>query len=306
MRQAACILLLALTSGCGSSTGSGIVPARFNGSYPIKVVCTTGMVADLVRNVGGPHVEVSFLITGDPHLYKATVSDQSTLNRADLVFYSGMGLEGKISDTLVRLAARKPTFPVTDGLPEERKREAGDGHYDPHVWFDVELWGLAAQHVGDVLAGFDPRHADDYRSRTAAYRAELARLHAECRQRLADIPRSQRVLVTAHDAFEYFGQAYDIEVRAVQGISTESEAGVKEVNDLVDFLTRRRIKAVFVESTVNPRNVQALVEGCRARGHAVEIGGELYSDALGEPGTPAGTYIGMVRHNVDTIVGALK
>lgn len=308
LRMTGIALGLALCGGCGpNSAGTGLVAVQYHGPYPIKVVCTTGMVADIVRHVGGPHVEVSFLINGDPHLFESSLSDQSALNRADIDFYSGMGLEGKMADTLSRLAARRPTFAVTNGLPDDRKLSAAHGHVDPHVWFDVALWSLAVQYVGDVMVQFDPPHADDYRRNTAAYREELAQLHAECKQRLAAIPRPQRVLVTAHDAFEYFGKAYDIEVKAIQGISTESEAGVKEINALVDFIVERKIKAVFVESTVSPRNIEALREGCRARGHEVAQGGELFSDAMSDkPGTPEATYAGMVRHNVETIVKALK
>jgi manganese/zinc/iron transport system substrate-binding protein len=270
-----------------------------------KVICTTGMIADMVEHIGGPHVRVETLINGDPHLFKPSASEIANLNRADLVFYSGLHLEGKMGDILERLQERKPTHAVTAGIPQDRILSVGEGHHDPHVWFDVELWSLAAQHVGDTLAQSDPAHAADYQKNTQAYRAELARLHEECKEKLASIPSNQRALVTAHDAFSYFGRAYGLEVRAVQGISTETEAGVKEINELVGFISQRKIKAIFFESTVNKRNVEALIEGCKARGHQVEIGGELFSDAMGEPGTPEGTYVGMVRHNVDTIVKAL-
>jgi manganese/zinc/iron transport system substrate-binding protein len=174
------------------------------------------------------------------------------------------------------------------------------------LWFDVSLWSEAVSVVADALAEFDPANAAEYRERAAKYRAELAALHEESKSRIAEIPKERRVLVTAHDAFSYFGRAYDMEVRAIQGISTESEAGLKEVNELVDFIAERKIKAVFVETSVSDRNIKALVEGCKAKGHEVAIGGELYSDAMGEPGTPEGTYAGMVRRNVDTIVNALQ
>jgi manganese/zinc/iron transport system substrate-binding protein len=174
------------------------------------------------------------------------------------------------------------------------------------VWFDVSLWQLAAQRVVELLAKFDPAHAATYRRQGARYLSELSELEAYVRQRVDEVPPAQRVLVTAHDAFHYFGRAYGLELKPIQGISTESEASVRTINELVSFLVERQVKAVFVETSVNERNVLALVEGCRARGHEVKIGGEIFSDAMGKAGTPEGTYTGMVRYNVDVIVEALK
>jgi manganese/zinc/iron transport system substrate-binding protein len=184
--------------------------------------------------------------------------------------------------------------------------ETTDGAHDPHVWFDVSLWRRCVDVVRDSLVRFDPKHGDEYKARAAEYAAKLESLHSEVKSQLAEIPANRRVLVTAHDAFRYFGRAYEVEVLGIQGISTDSEAGVKEINTLVDLLVDRKIKAVFVESSVSERNVKALVEGCQARGHEVKIGGELFSDAMGRPGTEEGTYPGMVRHNVNTIVNALQ
>ncbi len=305
---ALCLLLL---TGCGGSeaTKSGLRPERaFQGNYPIKVAATTGMVADLVRQVGGEQVAVTQLMGAgvDPHLYKASTADVKLLSNADLIFYSGTHLEGKMSDVFVRLARTKPTFAVTEGIDPRLILETEQGAYDPHLWFDVSLWSQAAGVVRDAFAEFDPAHASLYRERAGRYQKELADLHEYARKEIGRIPREQRVLVTAHDAFRYFGRAYDIEVRGIQGISTENEAAVKHVNELVEFLTRRKIKAVFVETSVSERNITSLIEGCSARGHKVEKGGELYSDAMGEEGTPEGTYPGMIRHNVDTIVKALK
>ena len=284
------------------------VEKTYAGGYPITVVCTTGMVADLVRHVGGDKVKVTQLMGDgvDPHLYKASPGDVNTLNGADAIFYSGLHLEGKMADVFVRMARKKPTFAVTEYIPENKVLDNTEGAFDPHLWFDVSLWREAAGVVRDALKAFDPKHADEYQSRSDAYQAELAKLHDYARTRLATIPKDRRVLVTAHDAFRYFGRAYDVEVKGIQGISTESEAGVKEVNELVTFLVERKVKAVFVESSVSDKNVRALLEGCKARGHAVVIGGELFSDAMGKDGTPEGTYVGMVRHNVDTIVKALQ
>ncbi len=307
-------LAVASLAGCDRATNGAHSPTAaadertFAGSYPIKVVCTTGMVADLVRNVGGERVQVTQLMGPgvDPHLYKASTGDVSTLTSADIVFYSGLHLEGKMGDVLLRMARNKPTFAVTEAVDENLVLETEDGAFDPHLWFDVSLWRKSLDVVRDALVKFDPKHAAEYQTRATEYGQQLDALHAEAKAALADIPRERRVLITAHDAFRYFGRAYEVEVRGIQGISTDSEAGVKEINNLVDFIVKNKIKAVFVETSVSDRNMKALVEGCRAQEHEVVIGGELFSDAMGKPGTPEGTYLGMVRHNVQTIAGALK
>lgn len=297
------------SNGSGShAPAAGGSPGTYSGSYPIRVVCTTGMVGDVVRNVGGKHVEVEWLMGPrvDPHLYKAAPGDISRLSQADVIFYSGLHLEGKMADVFERLAQRQPAYAFGEWLPPEKLLTVGGELVDPHAWFDVALWSETVGGVERALCDFDPPHADGFKKNAADYRRQLAELDAEIRTELATIPEQQRVLVTAHDAFHYFGRAYGIDVRAIQGISTESEAGVNEINELVEFLVSRKIKAVFVESSVNPRNVEALVEGCKQRGHDVAIGGQLFSDALGDKGTAAETYIGMVRQNVQTIVEALK
>ena len=317
------VLLSALLSGCSQGKGNagdaqveedakrGVSSARVfkhSGTYPLGAVCTTGMVADLVRNIGGEKVNVLQLMGEgvDPHLYRPSPEDGSRLSRADVIFYSGLHLEGQFAAVLSRLAQSKPTFPVTAGIEEEKLLEVADGYFDPHVWFDVSLWSEAAQYVGDALVQFDPANTDEYREPTQTYRQRLAELHDEVKERIAAIPTERRVLVTAHDAFHYFGRAYDIEVVAIQGVSTESEASVRKINELVDLVVTRRIPAVFVESSVSDRSMQALIDACAARGHEVRQGGELFSDAMGAPGTPEGTYEGMVRHNVQTIVEALR
>ncbi|HYT95239.1 MAG TPA: zinc ABC transporter substrate-binding protein [Gemmataceae bacterium] len=294
---AAGLLLLGL-AGCGS-----------NDTDPrTKVVCTTGMVADFVRNIGGVRVRVTQLMGEgvDPHRYKASIGDVHKLNGADIVFYSGLHLEGKMGDIFERTAARRPTYAVAEGIDTKYRLQDEQRATDPHLWFDVSLWSQGASVVRDALMKFDPANASEYKARADAYQAELAKLHEYARAQLALIPKDRRVLVTAHDAFQYFGRAYDIEVKGIQGISTETEAGLKDINDLVEFIVQRKVKAVFVETSVNERNMRALLEGCQAKGHQVVIGGELFSDAMGKDGTPEGTYVGMVRHNVDTIVKALK
>lgn len=292
-------------SGGPSTTN---VSHKFTGQHPIQIVCTTGMVADLARNVGGKHVEVKALMGAgvDPHLYKASPGDLSLMSNADVVFYSGLHLEGKMTEVFDNLAREKPAIAVAEGIDQEKILGAEGGAHDPHVWFDVSLWSQAAGTVRDALIVFDSANADDYKANAAAYQDRLAKLHEEATAKILTIPKEQRVMVTAHDAFRYFGRAYDIEVRGIQGISTDSEAGVKQINDLVAFLTERKIKAVFVETSVSDQNIRSLLEGAAASGHKVVIGGELYSDAMGKEGTEEGTYEGMVRHNVDTIVKALK
>ena len=310
-----CLILAGVcVGGCMQATAptAGPITAEtlkpFTGKHPIRVVCTTGMVADVLRNVGGPHVEVKQLMGAgvDPHLYKVSPDDMAQMKRADLIFYSGLHLEGKMTDQFESMSHRKPTFALTVQLAADRILKSDSGFPDPHVWFDVGLWSETVEFARDVLVRLDPPHAGDYNEAAKTYREELGQLDAECREKLASIPEQQRVLVTAHDAFHYFGRAYDVEVKAIQGVSTASEAGVRQINDLVSFLVERKIKAVFVETSVSERNIRALVEGCQQAGHTVEVGGELFSDAMGDPGTPAGTYTGMVRHNVDTIVKALK
>jgi manganese/zinc/iron transport system substrate-binding protein len=296
--------------GGGSYAGRKLsVPHTHKGTMPIKVVATTGMVADAVRNVGGDLVRVEQLMGEDvdPHLYKVTSADVTKLNSADAIFYSGLHLEGKMTDTLESFGRKKPTFAVTEYLPPKLILTDEHQHPDPHVWFDVAAWSEVAGVVGDALAMYDPANAATYKKQTESYRAELMKLHEETKKRISEVePKEKRVLITSHDAFRYFGRAYDIEVKGLQGISTDGEAGVGDVNRLVDFIVARKVKAVFVETSVNQRNMKSLQEGCKARGHDVVLGGELYSDAMGKEGTPEGTYIGMIRANVDTIVKALK
>lgn len=292
-----------LLVGCGGG-GSGTDGSK------LQVVCTTGMVADLVRQVGGDGVQVTTLMREgvDPHLYKPTPSDITALSRADLIFYSGRNLEGKMGEVLGRMARMKPTCAVADAIPTDRLLDGDEGHHDPHLWFDVALWSQGLKPVQEELARKLPRQAATFEANAEKYRQELLELDGWARKELAQIPKQRRVLVTAHDAFRYFGRAYEVEVRGIQGISTESEAGLSTVNELVAFLKQRQVPAVFVESSVSEKNVRALIEGCASPPMplTLKVGGELYSDAMGAEGTPEGTYEGMVRHNVRTIVEALR
>jgi manganese/zinc/iron transport system substrate-binding protein len=298
------LLLTVLLSAC-SSSDTGIANRK------IRVTTTVGMVADMVKNVGGDRVVVTSLMGPgvDPHLYKASEGDIARLSEADIIFYNGLVLEGKMGEILEKIRERgKPVIAIAESLDRSLLRTPPEfqGHPDPHVWFDVGLWAKTIDAVSSGLGQLDPAGSAVYDSNAVSYRAQLEGLHQECLEQLATIPQEGRVLVTAHDAFGYFGRAYDVEVVGLQGISTSSEYGLKDVQRLVDLITARSVKAVFVESSVPTRSIEAVVEGCRAKRWDVKIGGQLFSDAMGAEGTPEGTYIGMVRHNVHVIVEALK
>lgn len=303
--QAALLVgLWLLATGCGGSADQAAPNGR------LRVACTTGMVADLARNVGGERVEVDCLMGPgvDPHYYKASQGDLERLSRAGVILYNGLFLEGKMEEIFGKMARERRVVAVAAELPQSqlRKPPEFEGHYDPHVWFDVSLWRQTIPTVVAALAAADPAGAEVYQARGAAYAARLDTLHQWVQQELAAITPAQRVLVTAHDAFGYFGRAYGVEVVGLQGVSTVAEYGVNDLNRLVDLIVARRLKAIFVESSVPQRSINAVREGCQGRGHQVQIGGTLYSDAMGESGSGADTYEGMVRANVHTIVAALK
>jgi manganese/zinc/iron transport system substrate-binding protein len=299
----AVVLAAAVGAGCG---GGPVVSAP----GPLKVVATTTIVADLVETIGGEDVALEALMGPgvDPHLYKPSAGDVWRLSSARAVFYSGLHLEGKMGEVFAETNRRGvTTVAVADCIPEQEliTAEGIGGVHDPHVWFDVLLWSHAAECVRDALADLDPDHAAAYERRADAYRAELAALDAWARERAAALPADRRVLVTAHDAFAYFGRAYGFEVRGLMGVSTAAEAAAADVQGLAELIAERRIPAIFVESSVSPRFIRALREAVAARGFAVAIGGSLYSDALGDTSGPAATYPGMVRSNIETIVAAL-
>jgi manganese/zinc/iron transport system substrate-binding protein len=303
-KNLASLLVLLLPLGCAAPAGEG---PRENG--PLRVVATTGMIGDIASRVGGPQVAVTTLMGPgvDPHLYKASESDVRTLADADLILYNGLHLEGKMGDVLVKMARTRPVLAVTEDLPREALREPPEflGQYDPHVWFDVSLWAQTAAPIAREMARLDPPNAKAYAERSAALAAELQELDGWVRERIATIPERQRVLVTAHDAFGYFGRRYGMRVVGLQGISTLAEAGLADVERVVAEILTARVPAIFVESSVPRKSIEAVQAAVGARGFTVAIGGQLYSDALG-PAGPAGTYAGMVRANVDTIVSALS
>ena len=275
----------------------------------IDVVATTGMIADAARQVGGDLVTVKALMGAgvDPHAYRQTRTDIVALTRGDLVLWHGLYLEAQMEELLLQLSGRGNVVAVGEAVPQDLRiaHEDYDGRFDPHVWMVPELWAHVVRGVEQALAQTVPDHAEAFAANAAGHLAELDRLGAYARTSLATVPEPARVLLSAHDAFGYFGQGYGYEVIGIQGISTESEAGLDWIKTLVDMLVSRQIGAVFVESSVSDRNIRALIEGAAAQGHEVRIGGELFSDAMGEPDTYEGTYIGMIDHNVTTITGAL-
>lgn len=298
------IILVWVAAGCSNSTNA----ATASDARP-QVVTTIGMLTDIVQIVGGEHIQVRGLMGAgvDPHLYVASEGDVEALQNADIIFYNGLFLEAQMDSILKQLGERKRVVAVGETIDEGLLLPwaAYADEYDPHIWFDVQLWMKAVEAVRDTLVEADSANAEQYRSNAARYLQELAELDEYVKAEAARLPAEQRVLITAHDAFHYFGRAYGFEVRGLQGISTASEAGAADVRSLADFITERQIHAIFVESSVPVRNVEALQAAVRSRGRDVVIGGELFSDAMGNPGTPEGTYAGMVRHNIDTIVGAL-
>ena len=294
-------------AGCGPAEGGASGPIA---ERQVNVVATTSMIADLAREIGGDRVAVEGLMGPgvDPHLYRPRESDVARLVGADIVLYNGLELEGKMGEVLEQVEGRGIVAePVAEGIDEGSLLAPPEfeGAFDPHVWMDVTLWKRVSTAVADALVALDPTHAETYTANAVAYQTRLDSLDAWVRQRVAAVPEDRRVLVTAHDAFNYFGEAYGFEVRGLQGLSTATEAGTADVRDLAAFVAERRIPALFVESSVSPRNIEAVQQAVRARGFDVAIGGNLFSDALGDPGTPEGTYEGMIRHNVSTIVGAL-
>jgi len=311
------LLLLLLVPSCNKADSHSHALTKpeikvYRGEYPINVLCTTGQVAEMVRRIGGEHLKVGALMDHgvDPHMFKPLFDDVEKLSKADAIFYNGLHLEGRMADVFVQYARKKPTFAVTEGLvsrKDKRLREPPEfaGMYDPHVWHDVAMWSDCVHDVAGVLSKLDPPHAEEYDKNAHVYMNELAELHQHCRDEIAKIPDQNRVLVTAHDAFGYFGEAYGIEVVGLKGISSEDEIDLAHQEEVQKMLIKRKIPAVFVESTINTRAIEALIEPCKAAGWDLQNGGELYSDALGVAGSEASSYTGMIRHNVKTIVEAL-
>ena len=299
----------ALLGGLFAAPVAVALTDRLAAAAPLSVVATTGMIADAARRVGGDRIVVKGLMGPgvDPHGYRQTRDDVAAMARADVILRHGLRLEAQLERLFADLAARKPVVAVAGALDPAQllADEAYPDQFDPHVWMDPALWAQVAGVVRDALAAADPAGADVYAANAAAWAGEIAALGAYAAETLATVPESTRVLVTAHDAFGYFGRAFAFDVEGVQGISTEAEAGLRRIEALVALLVDRRVPAVFIESSVSERNVRALVEGAAARGWAVRVGAELFSDAMGPEGTYEGTWIGMMDHNVTAIARAL-
>ncbi|HSV31567.1 MAG TPA: zinc ABC transporter substrate-binding protein [Atribacteraceae bacterium] len=310
MKQAVMLKLGLVLTIIGSLLITGLLNRVSAQTAPtLNVVTTTGMLADAVRNVGQERVTVTALMGPgiDPHLYRASEGDVRRLAQADVIFYNGLLLEARIADVLGRMSDRVTTVAVGEAIDPSLllTDEVYEEQHDPHIWFDVSLWGHVVDVIGQTLIAKDPDNASFYRSNMEEYLDTLNELHRHVMTQAEKIPPRQRVLITAHDAFGYFGRAYGFSVRGLQGISTEAEAGIRDVQDLATFITEHQIPAIFIESTVPVRNIEAVQAAVLSMGFEVAIGGELYSDAMGSEGTPEGTYVGMVRYNIDTIVTAL-
>ncbi len=298
----ALLLLVGFLAACGTEAAGG-------DDERLRVVATIGMITDAAQRIGGDRVDVVGLMGPgvDPHLYKARESDVRRLYRADLVLYNGLHLEAKLTDVLADMRGGAHTVAVAEAVDAALllRPPEFEGAYDPHIWFDVSLWMVAVGRVRDALVERDSAGAELYRENAARYLTELEELHDYVRAQAVRLPEERRVLITAHDAFNYFGRAYGFQVRGLQGISTATEAGTADVRELAAFIVARRIPAIFVETSVPRRTIEAVQAAVRSRGFDVRIGGELFSDAMGTPGTPVDNYIGMVRHNIDTIVESL-
>jgi len=268
------------------------------------------MITDAVRNVVGDRAIVQGLMAPgvDPHLYKITASDTHKLANADIIFYNGLHLEGKMSAVLHKISRTKPVHAIAADIPLDRLIKVDPEHdiFDPHIWFDVSLWNLAVQKIARVMIEVDPKNKTIYEANSYAYQKKLEELHEWTKGQIASIPAQRRILITAHDAFGYFGQAYKIEVIGLQGISTAAEYGIQDVERIVNLLIAKQIPAIFVETSVSSKAMEAVIQGCASRNARITIGGNLFSDAMGTENTPEGNYIGMVRHNVLQIATALK
>lgn len=307
------VIAALLAAGCGATGEKEGVASDGGADAALQVATTTNFITDTVAQVGGDRVSVTGLMGPgvDPHLYKASAGDVETLRDADAIFYGGLYLEGKMAEVLGELSEQVPSVAVSEAIPERRllappANAAPEEEYDPHVWFDPASWAYAVEVVRDELSELDPAGAAAYRRNAERLLAEMRELEREGRAAFEGVPERRRLLVTSHDAFEYFGRAFGLDVFAIQGISTADEATTADVDRIAALVAERDVPSVFVESSVPKQTIEAVIAAARERGHEVEIGGELFSDAAGEEGTPEGTYPGMVRHNIETISEGLE
>lgn len=303
MKKLITLCLIVILASCNNKPKKG--------SGKLKVVTTTTMITDLVKNIGGDKIEVQGLMGSgvDPHLYKASEGDVSKLFNSDIIVYNGLHLEGKLEDVFEKMKHQNKKIIVAANAIDKSKliqSENFASSYDPHIWFNINNWIKMAQYVSDKLTELDPKNKEAYKENTNSYLEKLKKLNSEISEKINELPTEKRILVTAHDAFNYFGKQHQFNVVGLQGLSTATEAGVKDVQRLAKFIIDSNIKAIFIETSIPKRTIEALQAAVKAQNHNVEIGGTLYSDALGEPETEEGTYIGMYKANVRTIVDALK
>ena len=308
-------VLLTCFAACNGDKTAEKTDNQANTDKKIKIVATTSMLEDAVKNVVQDKADIQSLMGAgvDPHLYKATQSDLGKLSKADIIFYHGLYFEGKMEDILLKMAKNKTVVATADGIDKtkllhsvEKDPENPNHNYDPHVWFDVTIWMQNVEKITVTMMEKDPENASFYRKNAAAYLTKLEELHEKCKEQINTIPKKPKLMITSHDAFEYFSKAYDIEVKGLQGISTVAEYGLKDITNMVDLIVERGVKAVFIESSMSSKSLEAVIAGCKQKGHEVKIAGTLFADGIGEEGTPEGTYIGMIEYNIKTISEALK
>ncbi len=304
---AAILGLMLVLSACASGEAKQNGAASEQQGKKIRVVTTIGQIAEPISVIGGDRVEVLSLMGPgvDPHLYNATQGDIKKLDSGDVIFYSGLHLEGNMTEIFEQIGKNKPVLAIADAIPKDRLLQDDTQATDPHVWFDIDLWKTSLDSAVEELKSLSPTDADYFEENKQKYFVQLDELKAEAKDKLGQIPEEQRVMVTAHDAFGYFGRMHGLEVVGLQGLSTEDEIGLSDINGTIDLLLEHKVPAVFVESSVNPASINAVIEGAAKKGLDIKLGGELFSDAMGETGTTEGTYIGMYRHNVETIYHAL-
>ncbi|NGP44793.1 zinc ABC transporter solute-binding protein [Bacillaceae bacterium SIJ1] len=300
----ALLLFLAACGGAASETSG-----ETSGDQPISIVTTIAQIGEPLQDIGGDLVSVKSIMGPgvDPHTFQATQSDIATLSKADIVFYGGLNLEGQMNEVFEQIGASIPVVAVSESIPKDQLLDDPEaaGAPDPHVWFDIDLWKIALESAVDELKEYAPEHAETFEQNKVAYFESLDELKNESQELLTKIPEEKRYLVTAHDAFNYFGRAFDIDVIGLQGLSTEDEIGISDIEDTVDTIVEAKVPAVFIETSVSEKNINSVIEGAKSKGLEVQLGGELFSDAMGEAGTAKGTYLGMYRHNVETIASAL-
>jgi manganese/zinc/iron transport system substrate-binding protein len=302
-------LLVLFTIACGQPEEKQTTTEE-KAPEPLKIVVTTNILGDMVTNIVKDKAQVTVLMGAgvDPHLYKATQNDIQSLMDADIIVYNGLHLEGKMGEVFEKVKGNKKVIAASDGIDPSLLINSSQfkGAQDPHIWFDATIWSTACEYVTQQIASEDSINAEKITSQGLSYANNLLAIDTWIKNKINELPEDKRILITAHDAFGYFGKAYNVQVKGLQGISTLSEYGLKDVTDMVDFIQKNKVKAVFVETSVNQKSMEAVIEGCQAKGYDLKIGANLYSDAMGEKGSLGGTYLGMIKYNVSSIVSALR